>query len=463
MELQHEILRAINHVNALVKTNDKKGDDEIKAMVQATIIAVNNDTIDFSDASLIVLKQGNKKRVAKRYIDPFSKENIICHSIKQMLDREFKVKYPNRNKISSSLFNTISTVKSMSDFTIIKFDFKDYFNSTSSIYVYEKYLKKKLRNRAEVDLLNKFVKATKYAYAGLQTSNVISEIIGKHFDREILKVFSSFGLIFYERYIDDGIIILNEFLNNDNCFKLIETAINSVFYDQTIKAPVPCKTKLNMDKYIYVSKRGMHSNVDYILDFLGYEFYLKKSNGPKDSVVEVKYGITQSKRDKYCNRITKIVSLYNPTSSSTNDLEILRHRIITFTKRTVYLTKKYRSNIWRVKGFISNYGELRHLLESGHIHVDTEAFLKNAVYDAFTNLGVPIPYFLTGNGKEIHSLYYNLNHNKTIILNPQIGSSLIALSRLCEKIGIPLVDSNGVQRGYGTLVRDYLIKTKVGY
>ena len=93
-----------------------------------------------------------KQKVQEQYltlpfIDDFSTENILCQCIKQILDREFKIKYPNRNKISKSLFNVIGTIKHMSDFTIVKFDFKDYFNSISSVYVYDKIMKSNLSLR----------------------------------------------------------------------------------------------------------------------------------------------------------------------------------------------------------------------------------------------------------------------------------------------------------------------------
>ncbi|MEG1996566.1 MAG: hypothetical protein RR036_03545, partial [Oscillospiraceae bacterium] len=124
MKLVAEITRALNHVNAQIKLNDvehKKDEDEIKIIADRVLKDFQDKAFDFSQASPIVLKQGSKKRLAKRFVDDFSTENILCQCIKQILDREFKIKYPNRNKISKSLFNTIGTIKHMSDFTIVKF------------------------------------------------------------------------------------------------------------------------------------------------------------------------------------------------------------------------------------------------------------------------------------------------------------------------------------------------------
>ena len=38
-----------------------------------------------------------------------------------------------------------------------------------------------------------------------------------------------------------------------------------------------------------------------------------------------------------------------------------------------------------------------------------------------------------------------------------------SLANLCEQIDISNVDAYGKKRGYGALVREYLIKVKVGY
>ena len=57
--------------------------------------------------------------------------------------------------------------------------------------------------RDEMNLLEKYVTSTKYAYAGFNASNIICEIIAKHFDELLNLKFRKHGLIFYRRYIDD--------------------------------------------------------------------------------------------------------------------------------------------------------------------------------------------------------------------------------------------------------------------
>lgn len=349
----------------------------------------------------------------------------------------------------------------MSDFTIVKFDFKDYFNSISSIYVFEKYLKHNLSDRHEIDLIKSFVYSTKYAYAGLCTSNAIAEIIAGYFDEEVKQTFFQNGIIFYERYIDDSILILNEHMEETEVKEKLESILLRIFHDKSIQC-LKCRTKFNNQKFKYISRRKILS-ASYSLDFLGYEFWFSLKNKTR---IEIMYGITADKRKKYENRIDKLILSYtDPTSPDYNKLELLRHRIAAFSSREVYMTKHFRSNVWRVKGFISNYGELRYLLDTGLIETNTEKYLKNMIDDAFDRAKIDKPYFLMGGVKLDcgYNLYGNMKANKTILLVDRIGYDYKSLVALCKQIGINNIDTSGKRRGYGTLVREYLIKVRVGY
>ena len=53
--------------------------------------------------------------------------------------------------------------------------------------------------------------------------------------------------------------------------------------------------------------------------------------------------------------------------------------------------------------------------------------------------------------------------NKTLLLINNVGYDYNALAKLCGKVGIKTFDQNGKKRSYTTLVREYLIRIKVGY
>lgn len=449
MSLTNEIRRAVRHLNASAPVSAKIDDSEIEASIIQTIADLESGNYNFSNYIKIVLKQGTKKRHVKLY-KPFTTENILCQYIKQILDRRFKVKYPNRNKVVHTLVDFLKAVKQMSEFTIIKFDFKDYFNSVSAVYVFEKYIKEQMTDRTETDLISAFTNQTKYSYAGLNTSNLFSEIIAIKFDELIRQGFSQHGLLFFERYIDDTIIILNQHLEQDTCDIILNEALREVYYDTSKSTAVPCRTKFNPSKFKMVTRRSLTASSSSI-EFLGYEFFLKTVARK----VTIQYGITLEKRDKYNCRIDEIIEDFKQN----NDVELLRHRISAFASRTVYLSKKYNKNVWKAKGFINNYGELRFLIGTPLLHPDTEAFLKDMIEDAFSRNAVSPPYFLKGaSNQRGYNLLKNMVANRTLLLVEHVGSDKTGLEKLCAQIGIVVSG-----KGYGTLVREYLIKTKVGY
>lgn len=467
MSFEDEVKRAVAHINANAIFENKKSLEEITTLISETIEKARNQSYDFTLSKSMILNQDGKRRLVKSF-EEFSCENILCQCVKQTLDRAFSIKYPNRNKSMRALFDIMKAVRQMSDFTIIKFDFKDYFNSVSSIYVFEKYIDDKIETRFETDLIKQFAEQTQNAYAGLCTSNVISEIIAQKFDEKIKTAFSGAGLLFFERYIDDSMVILNKHISEDRCKEILIHALNDVYHDAAFGTAVKCKTRFNNSKSVYISHRTL-TNSPCRVDFLGYEFVFRLNNDK----IELKCGITVAKRKKYNKRMDEFIEAYQgrgPLPNEGGDLELLRHRIAAFTQRTVYTSKHFNSFQWKVKGFIANYGELRYLTDTTIIDPATRRFLNNMVDDAFNRAHLPIPYFVKGAvGTKGYNLLENLKCNKTMLFVEHIGIDRITLEKMCQKTGIALTagssGSDGSQRnkGYGELVRDYLIKTKVGY
>lgn len=464
-------------------------EDKQDGIVSTVIEAVENSTLNFMNMDTITLNQNGKKRIVKKYTDILSPENILCLYIKHILDKKFKITYPKRNQVIKSLFNIFSAIIQMTDFTIIRFDFKNYFNTISSEYVFEKYIKNNISKRSDLYLINEFVKATKLTYAGLCTSNAIAEIISKYFDNALNQNLLPYGVVFYERYIDDGIIILNEHVEQSVIIDILEKSLAATFKDESIGGQ-KCRTKLNYNKFQYTSRRTM-SKTKTAINFLGYEFYLSDDNN-KNSQIKIEYGITSEKRKKYEKKVDKLISHYtNPSSEDYHNIELLRHRIAAFSSRQVYMTQHKGHTTWHVKGFISNYGELRYFLKAGLLEEKTQIFLQNMIEDAFRKANLT-PYFLKGNksvkisngGKKSskklarkvqssknnssqqdslgYNLYYSMQKNKTMLFVQRIGYNYDGLVKLCKKIGIDNNTKHGI-REYDSLLREYLIKVKVGY
>lgn len=451
MDVTKEITKIIEYQNSILPQHKRKSKIAIDAIVEQVISDYQNKSYDFSKLEVFSLNQAGKKRNIRTYAE-FSCEEILSIYLKRLLDRRYYITYPNRNKFIHSLFDLLSAVKDMNDFTIMKFDFEDFFNSISSTYVYELCIKDSTLERDQKDLLNEFCQATKYTYAGLSTSNIIIEIITKRFDDLIRQIFSNYGLIYYRRYIDDGILIFNKYIDDISCRSLIDKAINSIFLDLAVSSPVRCKTRLNLSKIRHISKRDLSTAypASKEFDFLGYQFVMNLNVKRK---VVIRYGITQKKIDKYNDKIDKLIS-----SCSSEQDEYLRHCIRAYTQRTVYRQKKYNYEIWKVKGFIANYGELRYYVNK--LTPDTEAFLKNMVKEGFTRAGIDIPYYLKGKEDENpYNLYNNLVKKRTLLFVEGIGISKETLEKMCDEVEVNDLDG----KEYSGLVRDYLIRIKVGH
>ena len=273
-----------------------------------------------------------------------------------------------------SLFDIVNALRNMNTYTIFRFDFEDYFNTVSCEYVFKKFISKESLEREQMELLRKYVSSVKYAYAGLNTSNIFCEIIAQQFDECLNRQLQNAGLIYYRRYIDDGIMIFNKPIQPADCNKIVKLALQEVYYDNTIDVSQKCTTRLNHAKTKYISAQNIiPQGVPASFDFLGYKFELTPSLRNNKLTTEIKYGITDAKIDKYTKRIDKIIKEYK----NHNDMELMRHQLKAFCCRTVYQITRYKSLIWKTKGFISNYQELRYRLDS--LTNDTESFLKNAV------------------------------------------------------------------------------------
>ncbi|MCO8186327.1 hypothetical protein NKE62_05290 [Akkermansia sp. Marseille-P9185] len=455
IDINSEIRKIVEFYNSKLLRSIQKDHFEIAGIIDQVISDYNSRNFNFSNYKSIIIKQFGKKRKVKQYF-AWSTELFLSIYLKRCLDREFKIKYPNRNNHMHILFGTISSLRDMKDYAIVRFDFEDFFNSISSKYIYEKYIVSSHLERYQKDLFFDFISKCPYCYAGINTSNVMAEIICRQFDKLISNSFYKNGLIFYKRYVDDGILIFNRYIEREECISIIEKSLKYSFHTSL---NYDCKTKLNKDedKLIYISKRMLDKNSDKIhrFHYLGYQFGLNVNQKNK-SITRIEYGITDVKIEKYTRRIENIIDDF----LKNKNMELLRHRIRAFSCRTVYRRKKYSSMIWKVKGFTSNYNELRnHLL---HLDSNSEHFLKNAIKDAFDRKKVKCPYFLLDiSHKNPYCLYNNLCSNRALLFeeNRRIGINIETLEKMCHQINI--AKSN--KSTYNSLLREYLIKMRVGH
>ena len=110
MSIEKEIERAVKRTIALDKDTPYKSAAEQEKIISDIKSALNDATFHFENSKSLMLNQSGKKRLVKQYDNLYSPENILCQSIKQILDRAFKIKYPNRNK-KLGLFSVFSLLQ----------------------------------------------------------------------------------------------------------------------------------------------------------------------------------------------------------------------------------------------------------------------------------------------------------------------------------------------------------------
>ena len=166
MEINKELKHIAEYQNSILPRHQKRTEEAVEIIANDAIESLKNGTFDFKSFLHLDLNQNGKHRQVIMY-KPFSPEELLCIFLKRVLDRKFHISYPNRNEYIRTLFDTAAAIKDMSDYTIFKFDFSDFFNSVSSEYVYHKYIQSASLERYQDKLMAKFVNATKYTFAGI--------------------------------------------------------------------------------------------------------------------------------------------------------------------------------------------------------------------------------------------------------------------------------------------------------
>ncbi len=371
---------------------------------------ISNKQVDFeNNLERGIIKQ--HKKVLLIYKVNGINEEITLKYLKRRLDIQLNIKYANRSCIMRELFPIIENITCLGDFTIFRFDFKHFFESVEARKIFDEYVMNTNLRRYEKDLLKRLTELYKYCFAGIPTSNAFIEIVANRFDQILKSKLWDRGLCFYSRYVDDGIMVFNEFVDKTHIQNMLNEAICEVFNMPSVK--------LNADKTCYLTKY----TGDLKFDYLGYQFE-KSRRGNK---VIFLFGIADSKISRYQNKLDSIIKKY----TKDNNIELFRHRILYYISRTVFYTNtnsRYSTvGKWDVSGIIENYGLLRkYIVNKSRLIRATQVFLFNGVYNGCARAGLinkKTPYFLRGKGKDVYSIAYGLQKNKTIIFHPNIGWS----------------------------------------
>lgn len=419
-------------------------DEELQKQVDRYFNEIKEMKIDFSsNISFEDIYQNSKKRTVL-FTEPKSIEEIALRYLKKRTDLVFNINYPNRRRAMGTIFSFFDSLNNMSDFTIYRCDFKDFFNSVSSKNIYDEYIINSKLKRYEKELYKNLVERYEKCYPGLPTSNALIEIVSRDFDKNVKANLFSYGMIFYYRYIDDIIIVFNKRIEEVTIETIIEKFIKKFFRSGEVKL------NQNANKKAYLSKSD---NLDKNIYYLGYAFYY---DSQKNSFL---YGISPDKILKYTKRLNHIIEDYKKNKN----LELLRHRIRFFLSRVVLYNnyyEKFSKNVkWDVLGIVENYRELRPYIKKDRIDNNTKKFLESIILiQCGRILGRELPFFLKGSKlPDRYKISSSLIKNKSIVFHPYIGWSQSFLINEIKKIDPQF----SIKKPYRELVKIYCGLLKV--
>ncbi|MDQ0150639.1 hypothetical protein J2S18_002588 [Eubacterium multiforme] len=422
-------------------------DTQVDVKAEGIFNDIERESYNFNRYKRELFTQQGRKRIVYSY-PKLSCEDILCQYLKRQVDKTFKIRYASRSRIINILFNILPVIKDMNDFVIIRADFKSFFDSVLTEHVYNKYIRESVMSRSDKELLEQYISEFKYCFAGLCLSNGMSEIVCRDFDERIKAKLTKYGVFFYERYVDDMLIITNRYISQ----RIFEDVMKETIGDVFGKCPV--KLSMSPGKFSFISRRNLSTKQKF--NFLGYEYEIKEVTNQKGiKKMQFVYGIAEKKQRKYTGIIERAIIQYKKD----NDLELLRQRIKIYSSRVVIARTIGSSSFdWLTKGVVASYNELRYHTDS--LSTDTEKFLKNLYIDLLNKYNIAIPYFFKQSMREdsIYNLYSTMKRNRTIMFEKSIGVSEETLLKWIKKLDSTY---NSCNKDYYRIVVDYLEMIKV--
>lgn len=366
---------------------------------EAEIISAIEHTSKFSPYTTKIIN--NKKVIEKKNVQ--IKEQIVLDYYKLIINKYCNIKFPNRSYIMSELMNILPYLHKYHAYSIFKFDFKDFFYNVSATRSFEYIIKSTNLNTKEYMFLKTYTDDISELIPGIGLHNSLIEVIGNQFDIEVKKVFKD-NCIYYARYVDDCILILDEKVEEEGIKKKILELMANCFGK---------KVKLNEKKTDY-----FHSDcVNYEINYLGYVF--QKGQSAKK---QFKFGISKNKLAKFYDLLDEIIIEYK----NSNNLTVLSFKLELLFKRIVFYGTR-RNNLysrWQVRGLSDSYKELKRFMKNNddysNITNDTKNFFLYSIINSFGNNNVKIPAKISNQieNKKFVSCFLN---NKTLLLHNKIG------------------------------------------
>lgn len=263
---------------------------------------------------------------------PTIRDKLLLEFVKDKVKEKYKIKIPDRNK----LINHISCIlNEQVDYTIISLDIRHFFASINQKKLFNLLKSKYILQEKELFIVKQYLdKVEGGVPQGISLSNYLSEIYLEHFDLKIKHIHPN--LIFYSRYVDDLLIIINGVQHVD------------VIYERVKKELVALDLEINTDKLVKTNFSKFNSTQKF--NYLGYSF--TKVN--KKLIIN----ICSSKMKNIYRKIDKCFYNFN----NNRNFELLYDRLNMITSYNIIRKTSpklnNKKNIKNIKfGLVENYNK----------------------------------------------------------------------------------------------------------
>ncbi|WP_214804309.1 MULTISPECIES: reverse transcriptase domain-containing protein [unclassified Exiguobacterium] len=369
---------------------------------------------------------------------------IVLDYYKEYLNRYAKLKFPNRSSIMSEVMNIMPNIHVYHTYTIFKFDIEKFFYNIDFKKI-RKYIDDFISLHShEKKFFEVYTKNQKELIPGVGLHNSMMEILGHYFDMKIKEKFEK-HCIYYARYVDDGIIIFDEEIDELEIKNEVSKLLKNIFGENV---------KLSQSK-TKCYKKSFNGKIDF--EYLGYHFL--REQGKK-----FKFGIANSKIQKYQLKIDEYIEEYVSGNQDEEAVKILDFKIDALFKRVVYYGTSKNSTVsrWQVRGISDSYKELKRFMDGNSdvekITKNTFTFFEKYVGVSFGRIGrnrIEIPRCIRNKLKNKRYLA-NFYKNRTILMHPNLGWKYDKLQKCMEEI----YKLNTINKSYETLAKEFLIHYK---
>lgn len=378
--------------------------DKLISSLSGTSTKVNSGTYKFSNFNHRTI---NKKIVWK---NKSYEEQLILRYTNQILKRILKVKQSNRNKITKNIINLLSSGQ---NFSILKTDIRDFYESIPFKFITEKIFSESIFSNQVKNMLNELQREAETYSKGLPRgiciSATISELYMRKFD-SLININDS--VFFYSRYVDDIII----FCMHDNMLSINEIRshlpeglkLNS---KKTLWLHINCRCKFNCSctgscKCLKTCK--CEDDSPHSFEYLGYKYIFSDLpvKGKKAKEVSIRIGESKVKKIK-----TRIIQSFLDYFRKRNFL-LLKNRIQFLTSNYYVFNNIGSSNL--KAGIYYSYPNLSKMNDLE----DLDLFLRKTIFCKKGSFGKKIKNSLTRAQKlDLTSFSFAKGYENRIIVN----------------------------------------------